>query len=87
MAVDDTWLGTMKSLLEAEAVQAALSTEQTMNEINNWIDTKTNGLIPDLLETPLDVQTRLALFQTIYFKGKWQYPFEPTAPKGWHLSP
>lgn len=77
MAVDDTWLGTMKSLLEAEAVQAALSTEQTMNEINNWIDTKTNGLIPDLLETPLDVQTRLALFQTIYFKGKWQYPFEP----------
>lgn len=76
-AVEDTWLGTVKSLMDAEVVQAELSTPQTMNEINDWIDTKTNGLIHDMLTEPLDEHTRLALFNTLYFKGKWEYFFEP----------
>ena len=49
-----------------------------MTHINRWIDTNTNGLIDKMLEKPLDSETRLALFNTVYFKGKWQYPFKFT---------
>lgn len=74
--VDDTWIGTVKSLMDAEVFQTNLSTEATMNEINHWIDDKTNGLIDKMLAQPLDEMTRLALFNTVYFKGKWEIPFD-----------
>jgi len=74
--VNDTWLGTVSSLMGAEAFQTNLSTEDTMNAINHWIDDKTNGLIDKLLEEPLDDLARLALFNTVYFKGEWVIPFD-----------
>lgn len=75
--VDNTWLGTVKSLMDAETFQTDLSTEQVMNQVNSWINDKTNGLIDTMLTEPLPRQTRLALFNTVYFKGKWELPFEP----------
>ena len=74
--VDDMWLGTIKSLMDAEAFQADLSTEEAMNGMNSWIANHTNGMIDKMIDVPLDTWTRLALFDTIYFKGKWQTPFE-----------
>lgn len=74
--VDDTWLGTVNSLMDAEAFQTDLSTEEAMQAINRWIDDKTNGLIDKMLEQPLDEMARLALINTVYFKGKWEIPFE-----------
>lgn len=74
---NDTWLGTVKSLMDAEAFGTDLSTEQTMNKVNSWINDKTNGMIDTMLSEPLAQQTRLALFNTVYFKGKWELPFEP----------
>ncbi len=76
--VNDTWIGTIKSLMDAEAFQTDLSTAETMTHINRWIDTNTNGLIDKMLEKPLDSETRIALLNTVYFKGKWQFPFKFT---------
>lgn len=76
LIADDTWLSTVKSLMDAEVFSADLSTEKTMNEINHWIDDKTNGLIDKMLGQPLDESARLALFNTVYFKGKWEIPFD-----------
>ncbi|MDE7275101.1 MAG: serpin family protein [Lachnospiraceae bacterium] len=74
--VDEVWLGTVRSLMDAEAFQADLSSEKTMHEINRWIEEQTNGLIDKMLEQPLDEMARLALINTVYFKGKWEIPFE-----------
>lgn len=74
--VEDTWLGTVKSLMDAETFQADLAADNTMKEINNWIEVKTGGLIDKMLTEPLNPETRLALFNTVYFKGKWEIPFE-----------
>ena len=52
MIVDDTWVGTVSSLMDAEVFQTDLSTEKTMREINQWIDNRTNGLIDQMLEKP-----------------------------------
>lgn len=75
--VNDTWLGTIQSLMDAQVFQTDLATEKTMKAINNWIADQTNGLIDRMLSEPLDEQIRLALFNTVYFKGKWQISFEP----------
>lgn len=73
---DDEWVGTIKSLMDAEAFQADLSTEAAMNGMNDWINDKTNGMIDKMIEEPFDLFTRLVLFNTVYFKGKWDMPFE-----------
>lgn len=72
-----TWAGVIKSLMDAEVFQTSLSTADTMNVINRWIAVKTNGLVDQMLGEPLDAQTRLALFNTVYFKGDWMFSFNP----------
>lgn len=74
--VDTEWLGMIKSLMCAEAFQADLSTEDAMRSMNDWIDRQTNGMIDKMIEQPLDAMARLVLFDTLYFKGKWETPFE-----------
>lgn len=74
--VDENWLGTIHSLMNAEAFRADLSTKEAMDSMNAWISYKTNGMIDQMLEKPLDSWTRLVLFDTVYFKGRWEKPFE-----------
>lgn len=75
-AVNEEWIGRVKSFLDAEAFQAELASHETMNAINGWIAEHTNGLIPQMLEEPLSADTCLALFNTVYFKAKWCTPFK-----------
>ncbi len=75
--VDKEYLVEIDSFYKSEVYQANLSTEQTMQDMNTWIDNNTSGLIPSLLEEPLHDEARLALFNTIYFKGDWMSEFEP----------
>ena len=73
--VEDAWLGTIKSLMGAEAFQTNLSTQEAMNCMNRWVFDKTNGMIDNMIESPVDSMTRLVLFDAVYFKGKWETPF------------
>ena len=62
---------------EAKAVDFINAGSAAADEINRWIDANTNhkiksGLGPGQL-TP---DTRLALCNAIYFKGKWLHPFK-----------
>lgn len=76
LSVNDQWIGEITSLMDAQAFQSNLSSPETMENINHWIESQTNGLIDEMLTEPLDVQTKLALFNTVYFKAKWATPFE-----------
>lgn len=74
--VNTQWLGTVKSLMDAEIFQSQLSDTATMDAINDWTNTNTNGLIDKLLTEPLSDAARLALINTVYFKADWQEPFD-----------
>lgn len=54
-------------------------------KINEWVRDRTNGLIPQLLES-LSVDTRLALSNAVYLKAEWLHRFNPreTAPAPFH---
>ncbi len=76
---NQSWVGEIKSLMDAQAFQSNLSSTETMNSINDWIRSCTNGLIDSMLSEPLASDTQLVLFNTLYFKAKWDSPFEKIA--------
>ena len=48
----------------------------TLQTINQWVNTNTNGKIPKILEN-IKPETVLFLINTIYFKAAWQRKFDP----------
>lgn len=43
--------------------------------INQWVDEKTHGKIPEVLAEPLSTDTRLVLVNALYYLGNWAVPF------------
>ncbi|NXJ42030.1 ILEU inhibitor, partial [Ciconia maguari] len=51
--------------------------DEARKEINQWVEEKTEGKIPNLLsEGSVDSMTRLILVNAIYFKGNWAEKFK-----------
>lgn len=61
---------------------------QSAQTINDWADRNTQGKIQQVVEWPLDPGTRVVLANAIYFKGKWDRPFDKkdTKPHSFYLS-
>jgi len=58
------------------------NTEQTRQEINSWVEQKTNNKIKGLIKPRiLDADTKLVLVNAIYFNGKWKTPFPKDSTK------
>ena len=86
MNCETPWLSIATNSLDASVYQTRLSTEDAKSGINGWVEDNTKGLIPNFLSEPLDDEMRLVLFNTIYFKGKWQSPFEATSTHEWEFT-
>jgi len=53
------------------------ATEDARQEINKWVEEKTNNKIKDLIQPGvLDVETKLVLTNAIHFKGTWKNQFK-----------
>ena len=75
----------MQEFYESEitSVNYKQRTEEVREEINNWVEQKTNDKIKGLIPLGmLSSDTRLVLVNAIYFKGLWLQPFlkEDTSP-------
>ena len=74
---------------ELHPVDFAHAPEAARSGINRWTAARTHDRIRDLLG-PGSIQptTKLVLVNAIYFKGRWQSPFEPkrTEDADFHLS-
>ena len=45
--------------------------------LQNWLNEKTGGLLQDTVEgVQMDPKMVLSIASTVYFRGKWQYPFD-----------
>ncbi|HYE80113.1 MAG TPA: serpin family protein, partial [bacterium] len=61
----------------AEPVDFRWDPNGARTRINQWVSDITQGKIPELLEPgTVDSQTALVLTNAVYFKGKWQDPFD-----------
>ena len=70
----------------AKVARLDFSQAQSTETINTWVSTKTNGMIPRLLEA-LEPETLLLLVNALHFKGEWAHAFDPaqTKPRPFHL--
>jgi serpin B len=54
---------------------------ESAQTINDWAETSTHGKIKQVVQWPFDPLTRVILANAIYFKGKWDRPFDKHATK------
>lgn len=75
----DNWLAEIVSIMHSEVFHTELSAPDVVGNVNEWVNRNTNGLIENMVDQPFDGNTNLVLFNTIYFKAKWESSFEPEA--------
>ena len=61
---------------------------ESAQTINDWADKSTRGKIKQVVQYPFPPLTRVILANAIYFKGKWEHPFDKkeTKPHAFHLA-
>lgn len=71
---------TIQNYYDGKVQGADFGSPSTKEEINSWVEDKTNGKIKDLLES-ISPNEIMYLINTVYFKGEWTYQFDPTKTK------
>ncbi|KAM6177129.1 serpin B9-like isoform 1-T2 [Erethizon dorsatum] len=62
---------------EPEQLSFAKAPERSRKHINAWVSRKTEGKIQELLaKNSIDEESRLVLINAVYFKGRWDEPFQ-----------
>lgn len=77
--VYDSWLANMDAVMRSEVFHTNLSDSAIVGTVNEWVKRNTNGLIETMVDRPFDANTSLVLFNTIYFKAKWENSFDSEA--------
>jgi serine protease inhibitor len=69
---------TLLNYYDAEVRQFGLDLEQAATSINHWISHKTADKLQNVVDASLlDITT--VLINAVYFKGTWQFQFDPAA--------
>ncbi|KAM5304998.1 uncharacterized protein AAES06_000248 [Glossophaga mutica] len=74
----DKYLEDMKTYFGAtpKSVNFLEASSQIRKEINSWVESQTEGKIPNLLpDDAVDSSTRMVLVNALYFKGTWEHQF------------
>ncbi len=66
-----------KEFFNAEITELNLHDPNTPAQINQWVDSNTDGKIRKIIDK-IDKKTGLLLLNAIYFKGEWETEFEPS---------
>jgi Serine protease inhibitor len=72
--IDSEFINPLKNYYDAEIKKTPFDNE-TVTEINNWIKSKTNGMITKMLDE-IPEEAVMYLINAVYFKGEWQNQFK-----------
>jgi serine protease inhibitor len=65
-----------KNYFLAELASVDFGNPKSADTINGWAEKKTDGKIKEVVQFPFPPLTRVILANAIYFKGKWEFPFD-----------
>ena len=75
--LSDDFVRIARESYESEVSSVDIPTEESRVQINEWVESKTNDKIKDLIpEGVLNDLTRLVITNAIYFKGTWVTQFD-----------
>jgi serpin B len=76
--VKQTYSDVMQQIFKTSTEQVDFSNgKEALLKINTFAKNATNGLIESVFEKELSSSTVFVLLNTIFFKGSWQYKFDP----------
>jgi len=73
--VKSTFLHNVGTSYKSEVFTRDFGSPQTVNEINGWVDKRTNGKIREIMNN-LSPELVMLLINAIYFKGTWKTEFD-----------
>lgn len=72
------YLNTATKYYDSTVASVDFVSDDGVNKINEWVNSKTEEKIEKLLEPgSTGANTRMAITNAIYFKGMWEYTFDP----------
>jgi serpin B len=77
LTVKQDFLDMNKTYFDAEVAKANFLDAGTLDLINGWVNDKTHGKIPTILDV-IPPDAVMYLINAIYFKGTWKYEFDKT---------
>lgn len=70
------FLKTVVSFYQAQATALDFRTAGAANTINAWVNEKTRGKIPTIVQPPIPSDMVMYLINAVYFKGSWSTAFD-----------
>ncbi len=85
-SVENTFIDINRTYFDAEVATLELQGPEAPSTINEWVNTKTNGKIPKLLDS-IDGNMVMFLINAIFFKGDWtsQFKVQDTVDDNFYL--
>lgn len=71
------YIDAMKDMLLMQVSSLNLQAPDAINIINDWVNEKTNEMIPKIFEDNELKEAVFTLINTVYFNGEWTMPFDP----------
>ncbi len=71
-----TFLDITQRYFDAQVTALDFADPGAADVINAWVNTQTQGRIPDIVTPPIDPEMIMYLINAIYFKGAWTYQFD-----------
>ena len=76
--IKQDYLNTAKTHYSSTVDNVDFTTNDGINQINDWVKEKTNNKIQEILEPgSTDELTRMVITNSVYFNGKWALGFNP----------
>lgn len=75
--ISESYTSGLADVFNAVTFREKLADKKIVKKLNNWIDEKTNGLIPNMISEPFKDDTVMLLVNALYFKNQWVHEFEP----------
>lgn len=75
LTVNDEFLQTNANYYNAQAYKSPFDSPETVADINNWVNTHTDGMIDKIIDE-IDPSTVMHLINAIVFDAEWQVPYE-----------
>jgi serpin B len=76
-----TFLSVNKTYFNADVDALDFTLPSAAQSINNWVDTKTNGKIPTIIDGSIPPAVVMYLINAVYFKGAWTHAFDTANTK------
>jgi serpin B len=80
------FLNVNKNYFDADVDSLDFTSSSASQIINNWVNTKTNGKIPTIIDPAKPPVGVMYLINAIYYKGTWTYKFDTSGTKDAHFT-